>query len=82
MSCHASETSDKLHRLLFLTETLAYLLSIKISPSASKIGPLFFIKQTECDMDSKIILKVFREKVNEFKTKKMAWRIFVEHYFF
>ena len=33
-------------------------------------------------MDSKIILKVFREKVNEFKTKKLAWRIFVEHYFF
>ena len=56
MSCHASETSDKLHRLLFLTETLAYLLSIKISASASKIGPLFCIKQTECDMDSKIIV--------------------------
>ena len=33
-------------------------------------------------MDSKIILKVFRETVNEFKTKKMAWRVFVENYFF
>ena len=33
-------------------------------------------------MDSKIILKVFRETVNKFKTKKMTWRVFVENYFF
>ena len=72
MNCRASDMSDKLHGLLFSIGILVYLLSIKASPSASKKDPLPRIKQTECDMDSKIKLKVFKELVNEFKTKNMA----------
>ena len=68
INCLVSETSDKLHGLLFSSGTLVYLLSIKISPSTSKKNSLPRIKQTECDMDSKIKLKVFKEMVNEFKT--------------
>ena len=76
-----SETSDKLHGLLFSTETLVYLLSIKIFPSASIKDPLPCIKHTECDMDSKSKLKVFKEIVDKFRTKSMAWRLFIEKYF-
>ena len=32
-------------------------------------------------MDSKIKLKVFKEILNEFRTKNMAWRLFVDNYF-
>ena len=72
MKCRASATPGKLHELLFLIETLVYLRPIKISPSAAKKDLLPFIKQTTCDMDSRIKLKVFKEMVNEFKTKNMV----------
>ena len=72
--------SDKLHGLLFSNKTLVYLLSIKISPSVSEKHPLLYIKHTEYDIDSKIKLKVFKEMMNEFRRKNMAWRLFKENY--
>ena len=32
-------------------------------------------------MDSEIKLKVFKEILNEFRTKNMAWRLFVDNCF-
>ena len=32
-------------------------------------------------MDSRIKLKVFKEMVNEFRTKNIAYRLFVESFF-
>ena len=78
MNYWAFKTSDKLHEPLFLIETPVYFLLIKISPSATK-KDLPCIKETECDMDSRIKLKGFKKIVNEFRTKNMAERLFVEN---
>ena len=80
MNCQASEMPDKFHGLLSSNITLVYLLSIKISPSASKNHPLLCIKHTKCGTDSTIKLKVFKEMVNEFRTKNLACRHFKENY--
>ena len=52
-----------------------------MSPSATKKGHLTCIKQIKRDMDSRIKLNVFKEMVNDFRTKNMAWRLFVKNYF-
>ena len=48
--------------------------------SVTKKDFLPCIRQTECDMDSRIKLKVFKEMGNEFRTKNNAWRLFAENY--
>ena len=53
-----------------------------MSPSATKKGHLTCIKQIKCDMDSRIKLNVFKEMVNDFRTKNMALETICEKLFF
>ena len=75
-----SWTSSKSHGPFFLIETV-YLLLTKISASATKKDTLPCIKHTECDMDWRIKLKVFKKIVDEFRTENITKRLFVENYF-
>ena len=61
--CRASETSDKLHRLLFSIETLAYLLSINSLPPPPKNISSFVLSRSSLT----------------FRAKNMAGRPFVEN---
>ena len=77
MNCQASEVSGKLdvrqvvwtsyfnwNHCLFASNK-----NLSLSLSITKKEPLPCIKQTEYDMDSRIKLKIFKEMMNEFRTK-------------
>ena len=79
MDFWASDTSGKLHVKqvpwisLFNWNPRLFAFDNKHPPLPTRSC----IKNTECDMDSKI----FKEMVNEFRTKNTACRLFVEKYF-
>lgn len=77
-----SYTSNKFRGSLFLIETPVYLLLMKIFLSRTeKKSPHHCIKETECDMNSRIKLIVFNEMVSKSRAKNMAYGLLVENYF-
>ena len=80
MTRWVSWTSGKLHGPLFLIETI-YLLLKKTLPLPPKKYPFLCIKHFDCDMEWRIKRKVFKKMVDEFRTKSIPYRLFVENCF-
>ena len=82
MNCRASQTSDKSDDRQVAGDSY-FNWNLRLFAFDKNLSlHLPYIKYTKHDKDSGIRLNVFKEMVNEFRTNNMAWRLFMEDYFF